>query len=65
MDGKVNHGKFKKNVPAGFPYRLESKVIGKVITIGGADWSTYGISERGLAILSTCNIVLPNQGVGL
>lgn len=41
--------KFKKNVPAGFPYRLESKVIGKVITIGGADWSTYGVSERGFS----------------
>lgn len=41
--------KFKKNVPAGFPYRLESKVIGKVITVGGADWSTYGISERGFS----------------
>ena len=30
-----------------FPYVLESKVIGKVISIGGADWSTYGVSERG------------------
>lgn len=41
--------KFKKGVPTSFPYRLESKVIGKVITIGGADWSTYGISERGFS----------------
>lgn len=33
----------------GFPYLLENKVIGKVITIGGADWSTYGVSERGFS----------------
>lgn len=33
----------------GFPYILERKVIGKVITIGGADWMTYGISERGFS----------------
>lgn len=33
----------------GFPYTLENKVIGKVITIGGADWSTYGISQRGFS----------------
>lgn len=32
-----------------FPYVLENKVIGKVITIGGADWSTYGISQRGFS----------------
>lgn len=32
-----------------FPYVLESKVIGKVISIGGADWSTYGVSERGFS----------------
>lgn len=25
-----------------FPYMLENKVIGKLITIGGADWSTWG-----------------------
>lgn len=24
-------------------------MIGKVITIGGADWSTYGVSERGFS----------------
>lgn len=34
---------------SGFPYLLESKVIGKVITIGGADWSTYGVRERGFS----------------
>lgn len=32
-----------------FPFVLESKVIGKVISIGGADWSTYGVSERGFS----------------
>lgn len=32
-----------------FPYMLENKVIGKVISIGGADWSTYGVSERGFS----------------
>ena len=32
-----------------FPYLLESKVIGRLITIGGADWSTYGVSERGFS----------------
>lgn len=32
-----------------FPYVLESKVIGKVISIGGADWSTSGVSERGFS----------------
>lgn len=32
-----------------FPYLLENKVIGKVISIGGADWSTYGVSERGFS----------------
>ncbi len=33
----------------GFPYLLENKVIGRLISIGGADWSTYGISERGFS----------------
>lgn len=33
----------------GFPYLLESRVIGKVITIGGADWATSGVSERGFS----------------
>ena len=32
-----------------FPYVLERKVIGKIITIGDADWSTYGVSERGFS----------------
>lgn len=33
----------------GFPYKLENKVISKLITIGGADWSTYGVSDRGFS----------------
>lgn len=33
----------------GFPYLLENKVIGRLITIGGADWSTHGVSERGFS----------------
>ncbi len=41
---------FKKDAVKGsFPYRLENAVIGKVITIGGADWATYGVSERGFS----------------
>ena len=32
-----------------FPYTLENKVIGKFITIGGADWSTWGVSQRGFS----------------
>lgn len=32
-----------------FPYMLENKVIGRVISIGGADWSTYGVSQRGFS----------------
>ena len=32
-----------------FPYMLENMVIGKIISIGGADWSTSGVSERGFS----------------
>ncbi len=32
-----------------FPYVFENKIIGKLITIGGADWSTYGVSDRGFS----------------
>ncbi|WP_018464103.1 efflux RND transporter permease subunit [Segatella paludivivens] len=32
-----------------FPYFLENKVISKVITIGGADWSTHGVSLQGFS----------------
>lgn len=31
------------------PYSLENKVIGCIIDIGGADWATYGVSERGFS----------------
>lgn len=42
--------RFNQDVAKGsLPYRLENDVIGKVITIGGADWATYGISERGFS----------------
>ena len=41
---------FKEEYKHGsFPYQLENKVIGKVISIGGADWSTSGVSERGFS----------------
>ena len=33
----------------GFPYFLENKVISRLISLGGADWSTYGVSERGFS----------------
>ncbi len=33
----------------GFPYMLENKVIGQLVTLGGADWSTYGVSDRGFS----------------
>lgn len=32
-----------------FPYVLENKVIGRVVSIGGADWATSGVSERGFS----------------
>ena len=32
-----------------FPYMLENQVIGKLISIGGADWSTYGVNPRGFS----------------
>lgn len=32
-----------------FPYMLENEVIGKLITVGGADWSTWGVSQRGFS----------------
>ena len=39
----------KEAAKTNFPYRLENDVTGKVITIGGADWATYGVSERGFS----------------
>jgi multidrug efflux pump subunit AcrB len=38
-----------ENLNTSFPFILESKVIGKLITIGGADWSTWGVSQRGFS----------------
>ncbi len=32
-----------------FPFYFEKEVIGKLLSIGGADWSTYGVSERGFS----------------
>ncbi|MCR5361977.1 MAG: efflux RND transporter permease subunit [Bacteroidales bacterium] len=38
-----------EELETGFPYFLENQVIGKLITIGGADWSTYGVNPRGFS----------------
>lgn len=32
-----------------FPYVFENRVIGKLMSIGGVDWTTYGVSERGFS----------------
>lgn len=41
---------FKKDVEnTGFPYQLENELIGKLISLGGADWATHGVSERGFS----------------
>ena len=41
---------FKKDKARGnFPYQLENGVISKLITIGGADWATWGVSDRGFS----------------
>ena len=39
----------KEALETTFPYELENKVIGKVIMIGGTDWSTHGVRERGFS----------------
>lgn len=53
---------FKPNaLYTGFPYMLENKVIGKVITIGGADWSTYGVSDRGFS--NSLNLQYRNNSI--
>lgn len=44
-----------------FPFLLENKVIGKVVTIGGADWSTYGVSERGFS--NSLNLQYREHGI--
>lgn len=53
---------FKKEyAQTGFPYQLENKVIGKVISIGGADWSTYGVSQRGFS--NSLNLQYRNNNI--
>lgn len=32
-----------------FPYFLENMVIGEILSIGGADWSTSGVSQKGFS----------------
>ncbi|MFI3262681.1 MAG: efflux RND transporter permease subunit [Rikenellaceae bacterium] len=32
-----------------FPYSLENEVIGAALLVGGVDWSTYGVSEKGFS----------------
>ncbi len=56
FETRVNAGGASVNVEftdeaqeTSFPYVLENKVIGRVITIGGAEWSTRGVSERGFS----------------
>lgn len=39
----------EESLKGAFPYMLENRVIGKLITIGGADWATSGVSERGFS----------------
>lgn len=39
----------KEHLNDGTPYFIENKVIGQLINIGGADWSTYGVSDRGFS----------------
>lgn len=46
-----------------FPYMLENRVIGKVITIGGADWATWGVSERGFS--NSLNLQYRTNGLDL
>ena len=42
--------KFKDEFRDGpFPSILESQVIGEALNIGGVDWATYGVSERGFS----------------
>ena len=32
-----------------FPYKLENQTISKLVSIGGADWATHGVSQRGFS----------------
>lgn len=48
--GAYIHVQFKPEaLGTSFPYQLENEVFGKLITIGGADWSTYGVNPRGFS----------------
>lgn len=41
---------FKDDIKnSAYPYQLEKKLISKLITIGGADWKTYGVSYEGFS----------------
>ncbi len=46
-----------------FPYVLENKVIGQLISLGGADWSTHGVSERGFS--NSLNLTYRSHGIGI
>lgn len=45
----------------GFPYLLENNVIGRLITIGGAEWSTWGVSMRGFS--NALNLQYRSNGI--
>ena len=47
----------------GYPFVLEGRVIGKVIGIGGADWATWGVSERGFS--NSLNLQYRSQSIDL
>ncbi|MFR9502672.1 MAG: efflux RND transporter permease subunit [Rikenellaceae bacterium] len=34
---------------SGFPQQLEAEVIGRALSIGGVEWATFGVSERGFS----------------
>ncbi|MFI3314855.1 MAG: efflux RND transporter permease subunit [Rikenellaceae bacterium] len=36
-------------VETAFPYLLENEVINTAVLVGGVDWSTYGVSEKGFS----------------
>lgn len=48
--GATTEVKFRKEYrDTSFPYVLENKVIGRIISIGGAEWSTSGVSKKGFS----------------
>ena len=47
----------------GFPFTLESEVIGEALIIGGADWSTYGVSQRGFS--NSLNLTNKNHSISI